>query len=167
MESETRYAKSGDVYIAYRVFGEGPRDIILIPGTVSHVEQYWELPANQHMLKRLSSFARVIVFDKRGQGLSDRIAEHGLRDFRIGLAPEAGIEDRERDVLESFDGGVTLAERCHGCLIHRVGSGANQGRETEINSQAGIDVAVQLAVQIMSALAIAGRSAIAGIRSGR
>ena len=80
MESETKYAKSGDVYIAYRVFGEGPRDIILIPGTVSHVELFWELAANQHMLKRLSSFARVIVFDKRGQGLSDRIAEQTLEE---------------------------------------------------------------------------------------
>ena len=80
MEAETRYAKSGDVHIAYRVFGDGPRDIIVVPGTVSHVELYWELPINEYLLKRLTSFARVIVFDKRGQGLSDRVAEQTLEE---------------------------------------------------------------------------------------
>ena len=83
MEAQTKYAKSGDVHIAYRIFGDGPRDIVLMPGTVSHVELYWELPANEYILKRLTSFARVIVFDKRGQGLSDRVAEHTLEE-RIG-----------------------------------------------------------------------------------
>ena len=72
MEAQTKYAKSGDVHIAYRVFGDGPRDIVLIPGTVSHVELLWEVPTYEHLLRRLTSFARVIVFDKRGQGLSDR-----------------------------------------------------------------------------------------------
>lgn len=80
MESKTKYASSGGVYIAYRVFGDGPTDIILVPGTVSHVELYWELPANEYLLKRLSSFARVIVFDKRGQGLSDRVAEQTIEE---------------------------------------------------------------------------------------
>src|SRR5580700_11578073 len=83
MEAETRYARSGDVHIAYRVFGDGPRDIILVPGTVSHVELYWELPTNEYLLKRLCAFARVIVFDKRGQGLSDRVAEQTMEE-RIG-----------------------------------------------------------------------------------
>ncbi len=83
MEAETKYAKSGDVHIAYRVFGNGPRDVILVPGTVSHVELYWELPANEYLLKRLASFSRVIVFDKRGQGLSDRVANQTLEE-RVG-----------------------------------------------------------------------------------
>ncbi len=83
MEAGTRYAKSGDVHIAYRVFGNGPRDVILVPGTVSHVELYWELPANEYLLKRLAAFSRVIVFDKRGQGLSDRVADQTL-DERVG-----------------------------------------------------------------------------------
>ena len=83
MKPATKYAKSGDVHIAYRVFGEGPRDIVLIPGTISHVELYWELPTMDYVLKRLTSFARVIVFDKRGQGLSDRVAEQTLEE-RIG-----------------------------------------------------------------------------------
>src|SRR5262249_32882280 len=83
MHATTKYAKSGDVHLAYRIFGSGPRDIILVPGTVSHVELYWELPANQYLLRRLASFARVIVFDKRGQGLSDRVAEQTLAE-RVG-----------------------------------------------------------------------------------
>src|SRR5262249_61248263 len=62
MASEIGYAKSGDVHIAYRVFGDGPRDIVLIPGTLSHVEVLWDLPLNRYLLKRLTSFARVIVF---------------------------------------------------------------------------------------------------------
>jgi class 3 adenylate cyclase len=80
MEAPTRYARSGDVHIAYRTFGDGPRDIVLIPGTLSHVELLWEVPSNEHLLKRLTAFARVIVFDKRGQGLSDRIAEQTLEE---------------------------------------------------------------------------------------
>ena len=83
MESPVRYAKSGDVHIAYRIFGSGPRDIVLVPGTVSHVELFWEFPVNQYLLKRLGSFARVIVFDKRGQGLSDRVADLTLEE-RMG-----------------------------------------------------------------------------------
>ena len=83
MDAPTRYARSGDVHIAYRMFGDGPRDIVLIPGTLSHVELLWEVPSNEHLLKRLTAFARVIVFDKRGQGLSDRVAEQTLEE-RIG-----------------------------------------------------------------------------------
>ncbi len=83
MGSEINYAKSGDVHIAYRVFGDGPRDLVLIPGTLSHAELYWEFPINQYLLKRLTSFARIIVFDKRGQGLSDRVADQTLEE-RIG-----------------------------------------------------------------------------------
>src|SRR5215475_4960048 len=85
MTSRIRYAKSGDGHIAYRVFGDGPHDVILVPGTVSHVELYWELPVNEYLLERLASFARVIVFDKRGQGLSDRTADQTLEE-RVGDA---------------------------------------------------------------------------------
>src|SRR5579863_8923046 len=83
MDSGVKYARNDGIHIAYRVFGDGPRDMVLIPGTLSHVEVYWEFPAQAYLLKRLTSFARVIVFDKRGQGLSDRVAEQTL-DERIG-----------------------------------------------------------------------------------
>jgi class 3 adenylate cyclase len=83
MEGGVKYARNGNVHIAYRIFGEGPHDLVLIPGTISHVELLWEVPSNEHLLKRLTSFARVIVFDKRGQGLSDRVGEQTLEE-RIG-----------------------------------------------------------------------------------
>src|SRR5437588_5362178 len=83
VEGPIKYARSGDGSVAYRVFGDGPRDIVLIPGTISHVELLWEMPSNEHLLKRLTAFARVIAFDKRGQGLSDRVAEQTLEE-RIG-----------------------------------------------------------------------------------
>jgi class 3 adenylate cyclase len=83
MDSGVKYARNDGIHIAYRVFGDGPRDMVLIPGTLSHVELYWEFPPNEYLLKRFTSFARVIVFDKRGQGLSDRVAEQTIEE-RIG-----------------------------------------------------------------------------------
>jgi pimeloyl-ACP methyl ester carboxylesterase len=71
---ETRYALSGDVSIAYQTMGAGPVDIIIVPGLVSHVEFMHEMPGYTAFLRRLSTFARVVTFDKRGQGLSDRLS---------------------------------------------------------------------------------------------
>src|SRR5882762_360162 len=71
---ETRYAVSGDINIAYQTMGSGPVDIIMVPGFVSHVESAHELAGYTAFLRRLSTFARVVTFDKRGQGLSDRIS---------------------------------------------------------------------------------------------
>jgi pimeloyl-ACP methyl ester carboxylesterase len=73
VEPATRYAKSGDVHIVYQVLGEGPRDLVFVPGVVSHVEFFHELPRYTDFLRGLARFARVIVFDKRGNGLSDSI----------------------------------------------------------------------------------------------
>src|SRR6202043_2647123 len=70
----TRYALSGDVNIAYQVMGAGPVDLIMVPGFISHVEFTHELAGYTAFLRRLSTFARVVTFDKRGQGLSDRIS---------------------------------------------------------------------------------------------
>ena len=71
---ETHYALSGDVNIAYQVMGDGPVDLVLVPGLISHVELLHELPGYTAALRRLSRFARVVTFDKRGQGLSDRMS---------------------------------------------------------------------------------------------
>ena len=70
---ETRYAKSGDLNIAYQVVGEGPFDLIYVPGWISNVELMWDEPAHAHVLDRLASFSRLILFDKRGTGLSDPV----------------------------------------------------------------------------------------------
>jgi class 3 adenylate cyclase len=73
MRPVTRYAKSGDVHIAYQVTGAGPRDLVFVPGFVSHLEADWEIPARARFLDRLGGFCRLIRFDKRGTGLSDRV----------------------------------------------------------------------------------------------
>jgi class 3 adenylate cyclase len=70
---ETRYAKSGDLNIAYQVVGEGPLDLVYVPGWISHVELAWELPDLARGFERLASFTRLITFDKRGTGMSDPV----------------------------------------------------------------------------------------------
>jgi pimeloyl-ACP methyl ester carboxylesterase len=72
---KTRYAKSGEINIAYQVVGEGPPDLVYVPGWMSNVEMMWENPQLARFLRCLASFSRLIVFDKRGTGLSDRFAE--------------------------------------------------------------------------------------------
>jgi class 3 adenylate cyclase len=69
----TQYARSGDLSIAYQVVGDGPIDLVWVPGFVSHVELIWEMPPAARMIERLASFSRLIMFDKRGTGLSDPV----------------------------------------------------------------------------------------------
>ncbi len=83
MEPETRYALSGDVRVAYQVVGDGPRDLVLAPGFVSNLELAWEHPPYERFMRQLSSFARVIVFDKRGSGLSDPVREAATLEERM------------------------------------------------------------------------------------
>jgi class 3 adenylate cyclase/pimeloyl-ACP methyl ester carboxylesterase len=80
---ETRYALSGDVNVAYQTMGAGPVDIIVVPGLASHVEFMHEMPGYTAFHRRLSTFARVVTFDKRGQGLSDRIFDAPSLEQRI------------------------------------------------------------------------------------
>jgi pimeloyl-ACP methyl ester carboxylesterase len=75
MKPKTSYARSGDVNIAYQVVGDGPRDLVLVPGWVTNVEIFWEEPTAVRFLERLASFCRLILFDKRGTGLSDRVSD--------------------------------------------------------------------------------------------
>ena len=72
---ETKYAKSGDVHIAYQVFGSGDLDVVVVPGFTSHVELLWEHEPAARSLEGLASFARVITFDRRGSGLSDPVPD--------------------------------------------------------------------------------------------
>jgi pimeloyl-ACP methyl ester carboxylesterase len=72
MRPKTQYAESNGVFIAYQVFGHGPHNLIIVPGFISNVEVAWEEPSMVRFLERLASFSRVIMFDKRGTGLSDR-----------------------------------------------------------------------------------------------
>lgn len=75
---KTRYARSGTVNIAYQVIGDGSRDLVYVPGWVSHIEAAWEQPLMARFFRRLASFNRLILFDKRGTGMSDRVAERDL-----------------------------------------------------------------------------------------
>ena len=83
MRPKTRYARSGGVSIAYQVVGDGPIDLVFGPGFVSNIEHYWEIPSFARFLDRLASFSRLILFDKRGTGLSDPVAEVPSLDQRI------------------------------------------------------------------------------------
>ncbi len=88
---ETRYARSGELNIAYQVLGEGPLDVVFVPGIISHLDLQWGLPGVQRFFERLASFSRLILFDKRGTGLSDPIA---------GPAP---LEERMDDLRAVMD----------------------------------------------------------------
>jgi class 3 adenylate cyclase len=106
----TRYATSGEVSIAYQVMGEGPVDVVMIPGIISHVEALHELPGYTAFLRRLAGFARVIAFDKRGQGLSDRISgapslEERMDDIRA-VMDAAGSQ---RATLAGFSEGAAMS----------------------------------------------------------
>ncbi len=92
---ETRYADSGDALIAYQVVGSGPLDIVYVPTWVSNIDMLWDEPAVTRFFDRLSSFARLILFDRRGTGLSDRVSEPpGLEaqiDDVIAVMDAAGV----------------------------------------------------------------------------
>ena len=107
-EPETRYAVSGDVRVAYQVVGDGPRDLVLVPGLTSHLELAWEYPPYERFVRRLAMFARVILFDKRGAGLSDPIGdaetlEERMDDIRA-VMDAAGSQ--RADVFGWSDGAV-------------------------------------------------------------
>src|ERR1700754_4978376 len=107
MEAATRYANSDGLNIAYQIHGEGPLDLVLVPGFVSHVEVIWEDPTAARFLRRLTSFSRLIVFDKRGQGLSDRpgrppTLEESMDDLRA-VMDAAG--SRRSAILGVSEGG--------------------------------------------------------------
>jgi class 3 adenylate cyclase/pimeloyl-ACP methyl ester carboxylesterase len=93
---KTNYAKSGGVNVAYQVFGEGPIDLVFIHGFISNIELVWESPIQRRFFERLASFARVISFDKRGQGISDPVAGAPILEERmddvIAVMDAAGSE---------------------------------------------------------------------------
>ena len=86
----TRYARNGDVSLAYEVAGDGPHDILLINSWVSQMEHLWTEPRLARMFARLTSFARLVQFDRRGSGMSDRV-------------PPAPLEEQMDDVLAVLD----------------------------------------------------------------
>jgi len=92
----TRYAKNGDINVAYQVFGEGNVDLVMVPGFISHIENYWDEPNLARWLRKVGSFARVILFDKQGTGLSDRSSKVPGMDERMddvrAVMDEVGVD---------------------------------------------------------------------------
>ncbi|WP_460450303.1 adenylate/guanylate cyclase domain-containing protein [Alsobacter sp. SYSU BS001988] len=110
LEPETRYAQSGEFHIAYQVFGRGPVDLVIVPGFISNVEESWEYPDAARWLERLSKFARVIAFDKRGTGLSDRAAALPGMDERMDDARAVmDAAGSQRAVMLGISEGGSLA----------------------------------------------------------
>jgi pimeloyl-ACP methyl ester carboxylesterase len=108
----TKYAKSGDLHIAYQVVGEGPRDLVFVPGWVSNVELVWEEPHQAAFLQRLASFARLILFDKRGTGSSDPVPADRpptLEDRMDDVLAVMDAVDSERAALFGFSEGGAMS----------------------------------------------------------
>src|SRR2546421_10586950 len=106
MRAETLYTRSGEVNVAYQVVGDGPLDLVLVPGFVSHLELDWEEHRHAQFLERLASFSRLIRFDKRGTGLSDRPG--GLPDLETRMGDVRAVMDAagsERAALFGYSEG--------------------------------------------------------------
>ena len=123
MEPQTLFARSGDVSIAYQVTGAGPFDVVFVPGSASHVEMSWQVPSLERWFKRLSGFARLIIFDKRGTGMSDNVEG--------GFSLEARMDDvravmdaagSERTAIVGVSEGVPMSILFAATYPERVGA---------------------------------------------
>jgi pimeloyl-ACP methyl ester carboxylesterase len=108
---ETRYAHAADgVHVAYQVLGDGPIDVVVVPGVLSHVECFWEFPGHAQFMRGAASWARVITFDKRGNGMSDPVDHAATLEERI---------DDVRAVMDAVD-----SDRC---ALMGISEGASVG----------------------------------------
>src|SRR5919107_6430818 len=127
MQPDTRYARSGDLHIAYQVFGAGSVDLVIMPGFISNLEEIWDNPSAARWLERLGRFARGIAFDKRGTGLSDRGGSVPTLDERMDDARAVmDAAQSERAVLLGISEGGSLAtvfaashpDRCTSLILY-------------------------------------------------
>jgi class 3 adenylate cyclase len=148
---ETRYAKSGDVHIAYQVVGEGPVDLVFVSGWLNHLELSWEDPLEAAFRRRLASFARLIIFDKRGTGLSDRVPVDQLPIFEERMDDVRAVMDaagsERAALLGASEGGPLSAlfaaaypDRTSGLILYgsfaRAGSSLMSDEELDARLQA-------------------------------
>ncbi len=152
---ETRYAQSGDVHIAYQVVGDGPFDLVFSPSPVSNVEVSWEWPPFARFLRRLASFSRLILFDKRGTGLSDRVTDAATLEERMddvrAVMDAAGSE--QAALFGSSEGGpmallfaATYPERVSALVLY--GSYAKSMNSDDYS--AGVDPEIfEIGMQLM------------------
>ena len=127
MNPEIHYAKSGDVHIAYQVFGNGPQNLVIIPGFISHVEHVWDSPDQADWFNHLARRTRIVMFDKRGTGLSDRLGQLPNLDQRMddarAVMDAAGVE--RAAIMGVSEGGSLAAlfaashpERCSALILY-------------------------------------------------
>jgi pimeloyl-ACP methyl ester carboxylesterase len=112
VQPTTRYARSGSVSIAYQVVGDGPRDLVNVAGWVSHLEAGWDEPLQARWRRRLASFSRLILFDKRGTGMSDRVADRELPTLEQRMDDVRAVMDAagsERAVILGQSEGGSMA----------------------------------------------------------
>jgi class 3 adenylate cyclase len=133
---EVRYARSGDISVAYQSFGDGPLDLVVVRGSVSELSSVWDQPLFVRHVKGLASFARVLMFDKRGMGLSDRIREVPTLEARMddirAVMDDAGVE---RAALFAAHEGMRIAvlfaasypERTLALVLHDPSARGRQG----------------------------------------
>lgn len=138
---EVRYVKTPDgAHLAYQVFGDGPFDLVFVPGFASNVEHMWRIEPFARGLRRLGSFARVVVFDRRGTGLSDRLESSAPPTYEAQLDDIRAVMDAagvERAALFGFEIGANLCAvfaaaqpaRVFACVLH--GSGARGVRSAD------------------------------------
>lgn len=124
---KTHYARSGNVHIAYQQFGSGPLDLVFVPGFVSHIDNYWAEPGFADWLTSLGRLARVVIFDKRGTGLSDTVAE--LPGFDVRMDDVRAVMDAvklDKAFIMGISEGGSLAslfaamhpDRCNGLILY-------------------------------------------------
>src|SRR5918911_802299 len=113
MQPQTRFALSGDVNIAYQVIGDCPIDLVFVIGWVSNIDEFWTEPSFANFLQRLAKFSRLIIFDKRGTGLSDRVDEKHLPTLEQRMDDVRAVMDacgsRRAALLGISEGGPMCA----------------------------------------------------------
>jgi pimeloyl-ACP methyl ester carboxylesterase len=133
-QPKTSYARNGDVNIAYQVLGDGPTDLVLVPGFISHLDLWWTFPQTTAFLRRLASFSRLILFDKRGTGLSDPVpGVPSLEDRMEDLHAVLDAAGSERTALFGISEGgpmsllfaATYPDRATALVLYGTFAGAN------------------------------------------
>jgi class 3 adenylate cyclase len=117
----TAYARSGDVHLAYQVIGDGPRDVVFVLDWASHLEALWEQPFVQELIDSLNRFARVLWFDMRGVGLSDRVVEQSV-------APEEWVDDVRAVMDAAGSASATLIAHGHAAQMALIAAATHPER---------------------------------------
>ena len=140
---EVKYARNGGVFLAYQVLGDGPIDLVLVPPGASHLEHWWDLHGTGSWLRRLASFSRLIIFDKRGTGLSDRGGGAASMDERVDdLHAVMDAAGSERAVLYGVSEGGPMSvvftaahpERTAGLILHATGARFSPDADYEVST---------------------------------